>query len=134
MKKPLCMALLCASLAAGCASTPVDRLLPHLENTAVAESYLGAPHRVEKRPDGPIVNEWLLDDTADVPGQWVTIRVYFRGADGFMDFYEYTEWVPEHLEKRHCRIRLTVDGQGRILDHVAEGGHCEALLKRPSTY
>jgi hypothetical protein len=134
VKKLLYTALLSAALAAGCASTPVERLLPHLGNMSVAESYLGAPQRVEKRPDGAIVNVWLLDDVADVPGQWVTIRVYFKDSDGFIDFYEYTEWAPEHLEKRYCRIRLTVDVSGRILEHAAEGGHCEALLKRPSTY
>jgi len=126
--------VLCAALLSGCASTAVDRLLPNLGNMSVAESYFGAPQRVVKQPDGLTVSEWLLDDIASVPGQYVTVRVYFRDRDGFPDYYEYTVWVPEHQERRYCRIRLTADAQGGISDFAGEGDHCAALLIRPSTY
>ncbi|MDR0826574.1 MAG: hypothetical protein LBN33_01670 [Desulfovibrio sp.] len=119
----------------GCATGAVDRLLPHLDTLSVAVSYFGEPQSGTKTVEGPSRYEWLLDDVTTVPGQYVTVRI-LMGSDrhGFPVYYEYTEWVPEHLEKRYCRLNITVGPEGRILDFSSEGDHCDSLLKRPSTY
>jgi hypothetical protein len=119
----------------GCAASAVDRLLPHLDTMAVAVSYFGVPQSGTKTREGTSRYEWLLDDVATVPGQLVTVRVISgRDRQGFPVYSEYSTWVPEHLEKRYCRINITVGPDERILDFVDEGDHCDSLLKRPSTY
>jgi hypothetical protein len=149
--------------AGGCATGPVARLMPHIETLDLAESYFGPPTSsrpvaggetgfprtargdsrqnsadalpAEADGDSDREYEWLLDDVTTVPGQDVVER-FLVGTDrqGFPVYYERIRWVPAHPAQRFCRVRLLADARGRILDRSVEGGDCEDLLIRPSTY
>ncbi|MDR2604730.1 MAG: hypothetical protein LBC55_05195 [Desulfovibrio sp.] len=152
--------LLLSIVAAGCASGPVHRLMPHIETYDLAKSWFGPPTSTRviaggaqaspqappgrsgqgaDAPDPPsgahVEYEWLLDDVTTVPGQDVVERLLVgNDRQGFPVYYERIRWVPAHQARRFCRVRLFADAQGRILSRSAEGNDCEDLLKRPSTY
>lgn len=132
----LMAALFTALLVVSCATGgSVGRLLPNLGNMYVAEHYFGSPTSSRQLEGGGMSHEWLLDRNVVEPPQYETRRVYIgHDRDGFPVYEEVEFYVPERLVHPYCRIRVTADREGRILDSSMEGPSCAKLLRVPTTY
>ena len=125
-----------ALLLSGCVTGgSVGRLLPNMGTMYVAEHYFGAPASSQPLAGGGMRHEWLLDRDVLEPPQYEVRRVYVgHDRDGFPVYEDVEFYVPERLVHQYCRIRVTADREGRILDTSMEGPSCEKLLKVPTTY
>lgn len=122
-------------LLSGCATTKMDRLMPHVETMQLARHYFGEPTSKSVLPSGETRNEWLLDKVTQVPGQYVEKKIlagYDR--DGFPVYYIRNVFVPSHQERQRCRLEILSDREGRVLQSSWEGDGCEAMMVVPTTY
>ena len=122
-------------LLAGCATTKMDRLMPHVENMQLARHYFGEPTSKNVLPNGETRSEWLLDRVAQVPGQYVEQKIFVGyDRDGFPVYYTRYVFVPAHMARQYCRLAIRSDKDGNVLESSWEGDSCEDMMAVPSTY
>ena len=122
-------------LLSGCATTKMDRLMPHVETMQLATHYFGAPTSKSDLPNGGARNEWLLDQVTQVPGQYVEQRIFVGyDCDGFPVYYTRNVFVPAHMARQYCRLVIVADKNGNVLESTWEGDSCEEMMAVPSTY
>lgn len=113
----------------GCAKSPMDRLMPQVETVASARQHFGPPASSTELPDGTVRHEWVLDQSTQEPGRYVTQRSYWgHDRDGFRKSHERTVWVPAHRVGQYCRLWMISDANGRVLRSDWEGNACEAMM------
>ena len=122
-------------LLAGCATTKMDRLMPHVENMQLARHYFGEPTSKNVLPNGETRSEWLLDRVAQVPGQYVEQKIFVGyDRDGFPVYYTRQVFVPAHMARQYCRLAIISGKDGKVLEASWEGDSCEDMMAVPSTY
>lgn len=129
---PLCAALLLA----GCAGrNSVNKMLDSAGNMYVTTHYLGAPDSSSKLPGGGTRYEWHMDRVVLEPAHYETRRVFmWYDSDGFPVYEDVEFWVPAQHVRQTCHVVVLADSEDRILEHSAQGSHCDKLFKVPSNY
>ena len=122
-------------LLSGCATTKMDRLMPHVETMQLATHYFGVPTSKSDLSNGGARNEWLLDQVTQVPGQYVEQKIFVGyDYDGFPVYYTRNVFVPAHMARQYCRLVIVSDKAGNVLESTWEGDSCEDMMAVPSTY
>jgi hypothetical protein len=115
-------------LAAGCARSQMERIMPNMDNMQLMHAYFGDPTASVELPDGTVRHEWVLDRLFTHPGGTRTVLVYVgHDRDGFREYVEREVEVRQRTEYQHCTMTAIVDRSGMVLRTAWEGRNCDEL-------
>lgn len=125
--------ILAAAFLAACAGkspSRMSRVLPQVTTMAEAKRHFGHPAASLAQADGSTRHEWLLDAHYKEQGKWVReLSPWVRyDSDGYRVEQYRDVWKPARTVSKYCRLTITADADGKVLNSRWEGDSCDDII------